>query len=143
MDGDDNGTFFVDMGVDEYLIVPDEVWVDDDWAGSNPGDLIDGLCFGHKAFDEIQDAINMISPSGHVRVADGTYTGKGNRNLNFKGKPQTLISEERHETCIIDCQSSGRGFCFENNEGADSVVDGFTIYNGKAPGGIGAGKGCG
>ena len=49
-----------------------EVWVDDDWIGSNPGDDVDGHSFGYDAFATIQDGINAVTGST-VHVAAGVY----------------------------------------------------------------------
>jgi len=53
---------------------PNEVWVDDDWAGLNPGDPADGHTFGTDAFATIQDGIDAVAAGGTVHVAAGTYT---------------------------------------------------------------------
>ena len=66
-------------------------------------------------------------------VADGTYTGDGNKNLDFNGKAITVQSENGPENCIIDCEGDGRGFYFHSAEEFDSVVSGFTITNGYFP----------
>ena len=79
----------------------------------------------------IQAGINSASNGDTVYVADGTWKGSGNKNLNFNGKAITVRSENGPENCIIDCEQSGRGFKFENDEGASSVLDGFTIINGS------------
>lgn len=79
----------------------------------------------------IQDAIDATVKNDLVLVADGIYTGLGNRNLDFSEKAITLRSQNGAETCIIDCENSGRGFYFHSGETSDSVVDGFTILNGK------------
>ena len=60
-------------------------------------------------------------------VADGTYTGAGNKDLDYKGKAITVISENGPEITIIDCEGEGRGFWFHTNEGENSVLSGFTI----------------
>ena len=67
-------------------------------------------------------------------VRDGTYTGSGNVNLDFHGKAITVRSENGPDNCVIDCENVGdtRGLYFHSREGADSVVDGFAIRNGKA-----------
>jgi hypothetical protein len=65
-----------------------------------------------------------------VLVADGTYTGWRNRNLNFGGKAIVVMSENGPENCIIDCSHYGRGFLFNSGETETSVVQGFTITNG-------------
>jgi parallel beta-helix repeat protein len=101
----------------------------DTWDGLAPA--WDGL-HGPKA--TIQAGINAASDTDTVTVADGTYTGGGNRDLEFHDKAITLISENGPGTCIIDCESAGRGFHFYLGEGPDSVIDGFTVRRGYAAG---------
>ncbi|MEW6103204.1 MAG: hypothetical protein AB1630_05225 [bacterium] len=64
-------------------------------------------------------------------MADGTYTGTGNKNLSWSGKHITVRSENGPNNCIIDCENSGRAFYF-NNSGTGDLVLGFTIKNGNA-----------
>ncbi len=83
----------------------------------------------------IQQAIDHVLEGGTVIVADGIYTGDGNRNIDFKGKAITVRSESGPENCIIDCFDSGyrygyRGFDFHSGEDGNSVLSGFTITNG-------------
>ena len=85
---------------------------------------------GPADFDNIQAAIDDANSGDTVIVADGNYTGSGNRDLDFGGKAIIVRSENGPNNCIIDCENSGRGFYFHSNEGHDSVVDGFTIING-------------
>lgn len=82
-------------------------------------------------YSTIQAAINAARPGDTVLVADGTYTGDGNRNIDFLGKAITVRSENGNpETCIIDCENSARGFYFHSGEGSGSVLEGMTITNG-------------
>ena len=78
----------------------------------------------------IQAGIDASLYGDTVLVADGVYTGDGNKNLDFNGKTITVTSENGAESTIIDCERSGRGFYFHNGEYEASVVSGFTITNG-------------
>ncbi|MBN1765783.1 MAG: DUF3160 domain-containing protein [Sedimentisphaerales bacterium] len=104
---------------------------DDTWTGAG------SVCTapdGPKA--TIQAGITAASPGDTVLVADGTYTGSGNRDIDFLGKAITLSSENGPANCIIDCQAGPgnlhRGFYFHTSEGPDSRVQGFTIKSGKS-----------
>ncbi|MCK4294829.1 MAG: right-handed parallel beta-helix repeat-containing protein [Planctomycetes bacterium] len=85
----------------------------------------------------IQDAIDHVLEGGTVIVADGTYRGPGNRDIDFLGKAITVRSENGPEKCIVDCDGKiyepHRGFHFHNGENANSVLSGFTIINGYGP----------
>jgi hypothetical protein len=102
---------------------PSTIKVDDDASGFENGTSI-------YPFDTIKEGIDFAGPHDTVQVANGTYTGTGNKNLDFKGKAITVQSKHGPEDCIIDCKNAGRGFHFHNGEGQDAVVSGFTITNG-------------
>jgi len=92
-----------------------------------------GLCKTiHVPVDQptIQAGIDAAEAGDTVLVADGTYTGDGNKNLDFSGKAITVISESNPDYCFIDCEGVGRGFNFHSGEGESSVVSGFSIMNG-------------
>jgi len=55
------------------VVRPSEVWVDDDWEGLDPGDLVDGHIFGTDAFAAIQDGIDAVAIDGTVHVYPGKY----------------------------------------------------------------------
>jgi len=96
---------------------------------------------GPVDFDNIQAAINAAVNGDTILVADGTYTGPGNRDIDFFGKAITVKSGNGPENCIIDCQGTEtephRGFNFSYNQDANAVIDGFTITNACAEGGAG------
>ena len=80
----------------------------------------------------IQAGIDAAEDYDVVLVADGVWSGPGNRDLDFGGKTIRVGSLNGPQNCIIDCESQGRGFHFHSGEGLDSVVRGFTIRNGIA-----------
>ncbi|NIP23317.1 MAG: hypothetical protein GWN67_04355, partial [Phycisphaerae bacterium] len=91
---------------------------------------------GPADFNNIQAAINDANDGDTIIVADGIYTGNGNRDIDFIGKAITLRSKKGPDNCVIDCQGGyidgHRGFNFLNGEDSNSVLDGFTIKNGLA-----------
>ena len=88
-------------------------------------------------YSTIQAGIDAATNGDTVLVANGTYTGAGNKNLDFKGKAITVRSENGPENTVIDCEGDGRGFYFHSGETQSSVLDGFTIINGRADSGGG------
>jgi RHS repeat-associated protein len=85
------------------------------------------------AGQSIQTAINTITNDyGIILVESGTYTGVGNRNIDFSGKRITLISGDGRDNTTIDAQGAGRGVKFTSGETRRSVLAGFTISNGDS-----------
>lgn len=81
-------------------------------------------------FDAIQEAIFVCQDGDTVLVADGTYTGLWNKDLDFGGLPITVRSENGPDNCIIDCEGEGRALQCRFGEDSESVVDGFTMTDG-------------
>ncbi len=85
-------------------------------------------------YPTIQAGINVALEGDTVLVADGSYTGDGNRDIDFKGKEITVMSENGALNCVINCEgteeNNHRGFYFHTSEGAKSIIEGFTIENG-------------
>jgi parallel beta-helix repeat protein len=79
----------------------------------------------------IQAGINAAADGDTVLVADGIYTGNGNRDIQFYGKSIKLISENGPEYTIIDCQATAedphRGVYFQYYETPETMIKGFTV----------------
>ena len=102
---------------------------------------------GSGDFPTIQAAIDACTSDELILLSDGVYTGDGNRDLDFLGKPITVRSLMTDPAaCIIDCQGSEldphRGFYFHGGEGSGSVLNAVTIANGYLSGTDGAGVYC-
>ncbi|MFH1312599.1 MAG: right-handed parallel beta-helix repeat-containing protein [Candidatus Eisenbacteria bacterium] len=79
----------------------------------------------------IQAGIDSAATGDTIVLASGTYTGAGNRDVDFLGKAVTVRSESRVPAdCIVDCEGEGRGFIFDTAEGQMSQLEGITIKNG-------------
>ena len=77
----------------------------------------------------IQAAINVCIDGDVVIVAPGTYAGSGNHNLDFGGKAITVVSQAGPSSTIIDGQNSSV-VVFNDNEGQNAILQGFTIRGG-------------
>lgn len=86
----------------------------------------------------IQAGIDAALEGDTVLVADGLYTGPGNRDLDFNGTNLLVTSENGPAVTVIDCEGSlsdpHRGFIFRSGEDSTSVVRGFRILRGYAYG---------
>jgi len=74
----------------------------------------------------IQAAINAASNGDTVLVSDGTY----HENIDFKGKAITVTSINGARLTTIDGGALNTVVTFKTSEGANSVLNGFTITNG-------------
>lgn len=93
---------------------------------------------GSADYTTIQAAIDASVDGDVILVAPGTYTGDGNRDIDFAGKAITVQSENGPADCIIDCRAypnePHRGGHFHQGETPSSVLQGFTIKNGRPAG---------
>jgi len=85
---------------------------------------------GHADFNNIQAAIDDANDGDTVLVADGIYTGPGNRGILFHDKAITVRSENGPENCMVDCEYLNRGFTFHYVD-ANSILRGITIQRGN------------
>lgn len=112
--------------------------------GTDPTDVAEGpVATLHvnpadtNAFATIQAALDAATDYDIIDVADGTYTGTGNRNIEFPVVPVLLRSTNGASACVVDCESSGRGFLFDDGQGPNSILSGFTVRNGSTNAGAG------
>jgi hypothetical protein len=95
-----------------------------------------GVLLVPSEYSTIQAAIDAAIDEDVIVVADGTYSGEGNRDIDFKGRTVTVRSANGPANCVINCQGTPgephRGFYFHSGEDAPSVVAGFTIRSGYA-----------
>ena len=89
----------------------------------------------------IQAGIDAAVAGDVVLVAPGTYTGPGNKDLDFGNKNLAVRSEAGAAATFIDCEQSGRAFVLHGTLTAAARVDGFTIRNGDGGGGESDGGG--
>lgn len=78
-------------------------------------------------YASIQAAIDSAQTGDCIIVHDGTY----HENIDFGGKVLTVYSENGRTKTLIDGNASGPVVTFDQNEGPDSVLKGFTIMNGN------------
>jgi predicted outer membrane repeat protein len=94
---------------------------------------------GSGDFPTIEAAMIAAAEGDTVALADGIFTGDGNRDIDYAGRSITLCSQNGDpQNCVIDCQGSEedphRGFLFISGEGPESALRGVTITNGFADG---------
>ena len=78
-------------------------------------------------YDTIQEAIEAAEEGNVIIVSPGTYY----ENINFLGKAITVKSAEGPEVTVIDGNQQGSVVAFLDGEGADSILEGFTVTNGN------------
>jgi predicted outer membrane repeat protein len=99
---------------------------------------------GAGDFSNIQAAINSANGGDTINLANGTYTGDGNRDINYNGKSVVVRSADGFpEICVIDCEASDvdrhRGVIFSTREGDGAKLQNVTVRNAYLLSGAGAG----
>jgi parallel beta-helix repeat protein len=101
---------------------------------------------GSGDYTTIQAAVDAASNGDVILVAPGTYTGTDDEVVNTLGKAITIKASGTPEETILDGEGARRVVECSSGEGADAVIEGFTITGGSAnsswPGGYGGGIFC-
>jgi predicted outer membrane repeat protein len=92
---------------------------------------------GSGDFPTIQSAIDAATDGDVIALTDGTFTGDGNRDIDYRGKAITVESQGGNpESCVIDCEGSETdphcGVHFRKGEPVESVLAGVTVRGGWA-----------
>lgn len=92
-----------------------------------PASAVDRLVPGTYA--TIQAAIDAAANGDHVVVADGTYTGVGNVNIDTLGKSIVVRSANGPEQCILSGMDvlGDHAFVLNSHEPPSTSINGFTI----------------
>lgn len=105
-------------------------------AASAPAATIYVDANGTGDHSTIQTAIDNAGNGDQIVLLPGTYTGPGNRDIDYKGKAITVRSTDPNnwgvvELTVIDLEGY-EGVRFHNSEDANSVLTGLTIESGWA-----------
>ncbi len=83
---------------------------------------------GDADFGTIQECISASNKGDTCLVYAGTYRER----IRFQGKAITVRSSRGPEGTIVDGRERGTVVTFDGNEDRDSILEGFTITNGRA-----------
>jgi hypothetical protein len=83
-------------------------------------------------YTTIQEAVDAASDGDEVIVGSGTYTSTSDEVLNTLGKSITLRASGTPEETILDGEGARRVVRIGGGEGADTIIEGFTITGGSA-----------
>ncbi len=91
----------------------------------------DGLDFPKADFDNIQAAVDAASDGDEIIVMPGTYTSTADEVVDTDGKAITIKASGTPGETIIDGEGArGVVYC-HSGEGADTIIEGFTITGGS------------
>ncbi|MBD3349253.1 MAG: T9SS type A sorting domain-containing protein [Candidatus Eisenbacteria bacterium] len=97
---------------------------------------------GSGYFPTIESAVDAAVDGANVLLADGTFSGAGNRDVDVIGKWVNIRSVSEDPTlCVIDCSDGGRephrALTYRSSGSPASQLVGVTITGGHVPDGSG------
>lgn len=108
------------VSLSSHAVQATSLWIHPDGTGDYP---------------TIQEALTAAANGDTVLLADGTFTGPGNRNLNYLAKTLVVRSESGDpSTCTIDCDGAARGFTFVSVQSPQAKLIGVTVTGGVGDG---------
>ena len=114
--------------------IPDAVLFVDAAAGTN------GTGTAQNPFNTIQAALDAAGDYDIISLAPGTYSGPGNVNLDYSGKPVMVQGSGGASECIIDCEWTARyGVDLHTDEDNRSVLSGVRICHAERTAILGTG----
>jgi predicted outer membrane repeat protein len=139
--GPDGKVYAVDPATATSTVIRDFRTVDnkDPWGIASLQTFITVKADQTGDYPTIQAAIDAAGNGDVILLYPGTYTGAGNRDIDFKGKRITIRSTNPDDWSVvsatmIDCQGSQsnqhRGFYFHTSETNQSILAGITMTNG-------------
>lgn len=90
--------------------------------------VVSGILHVPADVNTIQEAIDRAPSGSVILVSEGTYPER----IDFHGKALALKSESGPANTTIDGGDAGSAVTFETAEGPQSILDGFTVKNGRA-----------
>lgn len=90
-------------------------------------------------YPTIQSAIDGAGDGDTILIANGTYSGTGNIDIEWDAtvKHLVIMSENGRDQCTIDCEQDGRAFFLNNGQDNRDVIAGLTITDGYGGGNAG------
>jgi hypothetical protein len=92
---------------------------------------------GSGDFPTIQAALSspLVASGDEIVLADGVFTGPGNRDLDL-GEKELIIrsASDVPQRCVIDGEGAHRGFWIHGNQTQATQIHGLTIRNAYAAG---------
>ena len=79
----------------------------------------------------IQAGVDLAGGGDVVEIADGTWTGAGNRDIVVAKSVVIRSASDDPGLCVVDCQGAGRGFVLQGLASA-ARLESITIKNGSA-----------
>ncbi|MGA1871826.1 MAG: hypothetical protein ACMUJM_25160 [bacterium] len=125
-----------------FIVLAADEQIDGQWAGDSSHDICAianmlSIDLSHlfpkntrdgSAYCSIQDAIDNAFDGDTIVVPDGAYS----ENISFTGKALTLRSAHGPISTVIDGNSIDSVVKFNQHEGGHTLLQGFTIRNGRA-----------